>query len=363
MSISEELPEFLRRANELGASDIHLTAGSQARLRIGGRLVPFGEPLTPADTLSVAAHILNRAGRLLPNRQEEFVRSLREADCVYSVSGVGRYRANISKQRGSAMIVLRVIPSGIPTMEELGLPPVVADIAMAERGLVLVTGATGAGKSTTLACMIDHINARRPCKIITIEDPIEFLHPDNVAAVAQREIGSDTERFADAMRAALRQDPDVILVGELPDSETVDMALKAVETGHLVMSALHTPDALRTINRLISFCDPVEQQMMRMRLADSLLAIISQRLFRRKDGEGRVPVLEIMHTTASVRDAITTPENTGRIAEYVKAGRDQQGMLSFDQHLSALVAAGLIEADVAKSAATSPADGVDQSRG
>ena len=278
MSNVGSFPELLRHAAEQGASDIHVCAGVPVRIRVSGRLLPVGEPLKADDSLAIASHILQAAGRPLPKTPQEFIYQLREEDCAYSVEGVGRYRVNICKQRGSAMIVLRLIADSVPSMEELGLPPVMNEIATEERGLILVTGATGSGKSTTLSAMIDHIVARRECKIITIEDPIEFIYHDGKASVSQREVGGDTDSFANAMRAALRQDPDVILVGEMRDADTVEIGLKAAETGHLVMSTLHTPDAPKTINRLASFFDSNEEKLLRIRLADCLKAIISQRL-------------------------------------------------------------------------------------
>jgi len=350
--------ELLRSAVGTGASDVHITAGSPVRIRLKGQIVNLGqEPLTHQQTMAIALHILFQAGRIAPDTAPEiFARELTDEDCAYSVNGVGRFRVNICKQRGSAAVVLRVIATDVPTVEQLGLPDVIREISMEERGLILVTGATGSGKSTTLAAMIDLLNASRACKIVTIEDPIEFMYRDKKASIMQREVGNDTHTFSSAMRAALRQDPDVILVGEMRDRDTVDIALKAAETGHLVLSTVHTPDAPKSINRLISYCDVAEQTMLRLRLADTIKAIISQRLLPRKDGTGRIPAIEVMRATVSVKDCIADPEKTGSIIDFIKSGRDQYKMQTFDQHLMELYEQGMIDLDVAKAAASSPAD-------
>jgi len=349
--------KVVERALQLQASDIHIGAGSPVRLRIGGRLVALEhQPLTPDNCFDIARAILGQAGRPVPVSSQEFLRSLSDEDCSYSVPGLGRFRVNVSLQRGTVALVLRAIPHDIPTLESLGLPQSVRDITMEERGLVLVTGITGSGKSTTLASMVSHLNDNRPCKIVTIEDPIEFMHRDRMACIMQREVGSDTVDFARAMRAALRQDPDVILVGEMRDRETMDIALKAGETGHLVLSTVHTTDAPKTINRLLSFFDPAEQMQLRLRLADSLKAIISQRLLVRADGNGRVPAVEILRSTASIRECISSPEKTVAIMDFIASGRSQYGMQTFDQHLMELFETGVITVDVARAAATCPSD-------
>jgi twitching motility protein PilT len=249
-----------------------------------------------------------------------------------------------------------VIPFSVPKVEELGLPPVVKEIAMEERGLILVTGVTGSGKSTTLAAMINLINQAKPCKIVTIEDPIEYLHNEVKASVIQREVGFDTDSFAVALRAALRQDPDIILVGEMRDQATIETALKAAETGHLVLSTLHTEDAPKTINRIVSVFELNEQKAVRLRLAESLRAVISQRLLRRTDKRGRVAVLEIMRNTLSIKDCIENPEKSGAIKDFIASGTDQYGMQTFDQHLMVLYTQGVIDLETAKSAATSASD-------
>jgi twitching motility protein PilT len=249
-----------------------------------------------------------------------------------------------------------VVPFSVPTIESLGLPQVINDIALEERGLVLVTGVTGCGKSTTLAAMINKINEHKPCKIVTIEDPIEFLHRERQASIIQREVGFDTEGFSIALRAALRQDPDVIQVGEMRDTTTIDTAMKAAETGHLVLSTLHTLDAPKTIQRIISAFDLSEQQTIRFRLAESMRAIISQRLLPRADNKGRVAIVEVMRNTLTIKDCIENPGKTGDIKGFMSSGRDQYGMQTFDQHLMGLYEQGILDIETAKSAATSASD-------
>ncbi|MFC1855797.1 type IV pilus twitching motility protein PilT, partial [Thermodesulfobacteriota bacterium] len=281
---------------------------------------------------------------------------LREYDSSYAVEGVGRFRVNIYRQRGSFAIVLRVIPFETPTFESLDLPKVISKISLEDRGLILVTGITGSGKSTTLAAIINHINSVRKCHILTIEDPIEFIHRNNKSSVSQREIGLDTSNFALALRAALRQDPDVILVGEMRDLETVDIALKAAETGHLVLSTVHTTDAATTLARLISFFPAAEQDLIRIRLAENLKAVISQRLLQKKDGKGRVIAAEIMIATKTIQECIKEPSKTGDIKDFIEKSRLQYEMQSFDQHLLDLYKSGMITFETAKSAATNPSD-------
>jgi twitching motility protein PilT len=284
------------------------------------------------------------------------MQTLQDFDCSYSLAGVCRFRVNICRQRGSFAIVLRIVPYDIPSVDTLGLPKVIKDLALEERGLILVTGITGSGKSTTMASMINLINHTKPCKIVTVEDPIEYLHNEIKSSVIQREIGSDTESFAKALRAALRQDPDIIMVGEMRDRTTIDIALKAAETGHLVMSTLHTVDAPKTIQRIISVFDLSEQLTIRKRLSEALTAIVSQRLIRKKDNTGRVAVIEVMRNTLSIRDCIENPEKMGNISDYISTGKDQYGMQTFDQHLMDLYNQEIITFEAARAAATSPAD-------
>ncbi len=348
----------LKKALEVEASDAHLCVGSPWKYRIHGHVVPIKQlpALKPADTEAIARHILSVTSLVHPDNLDRYMFDLKDTDCSYSLPGVSRFRVNICRQRGTFSIMLRLIPFNVPTIESLGLPEVVRTIAREERGLVLVTGITGSGKSTTLAAMIDEINQSKPCKIVTIEDPLEYLHRENMASIIQREVGSDTESFGKALRASLRQDPDIILVGEMRDRETIDIALKAAETGHLVLSTLHTMDAPKTIQRIVSVFELSEQKTVRLRLADSLIAVVSQRLLRRKDKVGRIAVLEVMRTTLTIKDFIENPDKEGSIKDFIATGRDQYGMQTFDQHLMELYRADIIDFETAKSAATSAAD-------
>ena len=348
----------LRMMFEKEASDLHISVGSGFRIRVRGDLVqaPDAAPLNPNEIASIAGGILLAGRKCTKDNMVPFVEAITDYDCSYSVPGLGRYRVNISSQRHSLALVLRHIPYALPTIDGLGLPPVLKDIAMAERGLVLVTGITGSGKSTTLAAMINLLNQTRQGKIVTIEDPIEFVYRDDRSTIVQRECGSDTENFAKALRAALRQDPDIILVGEMRDRETIDIAIKAAETGHLVLSTVHTTDAPKTISRILSVFDPTEQVAMRQRLSETLKAIISQRLLQRADGNGRVAACEIMRQTQTIQECIAEPSKTFMLKEYIEKGREFYKMQTFDQHLTDLYHAGAITLEVAKSAATSSAD-------
>jgi twitching motility protein PilT len=357
-SAFERFNHVLKIMAEKEASDLHISVGSGFRIRIQGKLVPLPDsgPLTPSDIASIAAGIVLASRKCTQENIQEFIRNLTDFDCSYSVSGLGRYRVNIASQRRSLALVLRHIPYILPTIEGLRLPPVVGEIALAERGLVLVTGITGSGKSTTLASMINLVNQKKQCKIVTIEDPIEFLYRDEKCIIAQRECGSDTDSFAQALRAALRQDPDIILVGEMRDRETIDIAIKAAETGHLVLSTVHTTDAPRTLSRILSVFDPSEQPSVRLRLSETLLAVMSQRLLQRADGKGRIVACEIMRHTQTIEECIAEPEKTHMIKEYIEKGRELYHMQTFDQHLTDLYQQNLISLETAKAAATSPAD-------
>jgi twitching motility protein PilT len=349
--LPEQLVRLLTAGVHHGASDIHFRPGAAPLYRVRGELRPLKhDKLKPADTEAIALHILSRA------LTKDQVAELQEYDTSYSLPGVSRFRVNVYRQRGSLALVLRIIPPEVPTLEKLGLPEVVGEIARSERGLVLVTGATGSGKSSTLAAMIDHINQTRSAHIITIEDPLEFLHRNVKASISQREIGSDTRNYVTGLRAALRQDPDVILVGEMRDSESVDIALKASETGHLVFSTVHTTDAAKTIGRLISVFPAEEQAAVRLRLADNMRASISQRLLQRTDGKGRCAALEIMLVTGTIRNLIRDQERTDTIKDAIEEGRDQYGMRSFDQHLTELYHQGAISLETALQTATNPSD-------
>ncbi len=337
-----QLPELLKTVITANASDLHLKVGSYPMMRVNGLLRPAvsDKRLDMTDTAAIAASMLT------PEQREKFDRT-REVDLAYSVPGLGRFRCNVFQQRGTVGIVMRVIPTRVPTIDELNLPLVLKHIAEEERGLVLVTGTTGSGKSTTLAAMIDHINQKSPCHIITVEDPIEYLHRDNVAIVNQREVLVDTPGFAPALRSALRQDPDVILVGEMRDFETIETALAAAETGHLVFSTLHTLDATETINRIIAVFPPHQQRQVRLQLASVLKAAISQRLIPRADGLGRVPAVEVLVTTPFIRECIVDKDKTSQIPGAIAQGTSQYSMQSFDQSIFSLYEKKLISLDEA----------------
>ena len=343
--------QLLGAAVKNGASDIHLKAGAPPALRISGSLLPVKVPaLMPEDTQAISQFILQNA------RWKGDVHDLRDWDTSYAVQDVGRFRVNIFRQKGNFALVLRAIPFDVPTVESLGLPPVVKSMAEYERGLVLVTGVTGSGKSSTLAAIIRQINETTRAHILTIEDPIEFLHEDKLSRITQREIGPDTGTFALALRAALRQDPDVILVGEMRDLETIEIALKAAETGHLVLSTVHTTDAAKTIGRLCDAFPHDAQEAVRHRLAENLKGTISQRLLPRAQGKGRVVAAEIMVSTESIKEFIIDPERTHEISDYLAKNRDVYGTQSFDQHLAELYRAQTVTLDVAKAAASNPSD-------
>src|SRR5215831_15520532 len=336
------IDDLLRIAMDRKSSDLHLKVGNYPHVRVDGELVP----LTDQPRVS-AEEMLNMAFSMMSNRQKQKFKEAAELDMAYGVAGLGRFRVNVFQQRGNVGLVLRVIPTKIRALEELCLPRIIDTICDEQRGLVLVTGITGSGKSTTLAAMIDRINSTRPEHIITIEDPIEFLHRDKKGCVNQREVEVDTPSFASALRASLRQDPDVILVGEMRDLETIATALHAAETGHLVLSTLHTLDAVETINRIIAVFPPPEQKQIRMQLAATLRAVISQRLVKRNDAEGRVPAVEILINTAFVKECILVPEKTRAIRDAISAGTSQYGMQTFDQSLWDLFQAGLINYETA----------------
>jgi twitching motility protein PilT len=343
--------QLLQTAVASGASDLHLKVGSYPMMRINGTLVIASEEkrLDRTDTEGFAQAILG------PDHAEKF-RLDQDVDLAYSINGLGRFRCNVFQQRGTVGLVLRMIPMKIKTIDELGLPPVLKKIAHEERGLVLVTGTTGSGKSTTLAAMIDYINMTRRAHVMTVEDPIEYLHRDNQSIVNQREISVDTKSFAHALRAALRQDPDVILVGEMRDLETVETALHAAETGHLVFSTLHTLDATETINRIIAVFPPHQQRQVRIQLAAVLRAAISQRLLPRADGLGRAAAIEVMTTTAFIRDCIVDKERTSQISGAIAAGTSQYGMQTFDQAIFALYSAGIVTLEEALRSASNVDD-------
>lgn len=341
--------QLLAKAVAAKASDIHLKVGIPPAARVRGDLVFFRtEPLKPEDTENIARVVIKDA------KIKSEVSTLREHDCAYSASGVGRFRVNVYRQRGTIGIVMRAIPTKIPGFEELGCPAPCAPLAEKDRGLVLVVGAAGNGKSSTLAAMIGHLNQTQPLHIVTIEDPIEFLHLDDKSSISQREVGIDTGTFADALRAALRQDPDVILVGEVRDELTLDIALKAAETGHLVLSTLHTPDVSRTVGRMLALApkgQPGSSDELRERIGDTLQGIVAQRLLPRKDGTGLVLAAEILVATGTVRESIKRPDGNPSLKELMEKGTHPYGMQTFEMHLKQLLQQGLIDKEIARSAA------------
>ncbi|HVF87069.1 MAG TPA: type IV pilus twitching motility protein PilT [Pyrinomonadaceae bacterium] len=344
-----KIDDLLRAAMHFGASDVHIKAGSPPFMRVGGELRPIVDVprLSQEDTLDMAFSMMS-------NRQKQRFKEFFEADIAYGVSGLGRFRANVFQQRGTVGMVLRIIPDTVRSLSELSMPPVIERVADEQRGLILVTGTTGSGKSTTLAAIIDHINATRGGHIVTIEDPIEFLHRDRRSFISQREVDVDTRSFAEALRGALRQDPDVILVGEMRDHETIATALTAAETGHLVLSTLHTLDATETITRIVSSSPPHQQKSVRIQLAGILRAVISMRLVRAASGTGRVPAAEIMVSTGLIRDYILHEEKTSMIRDAIAAGTSQYGMQTFDQSLFNLFQSGLITLEEALRGASNP---------
>jgi len=349
--MAQGIDDLLRMAVEKKASDLHLKVGNNPYVRVDGLLVPLGDitRVTPEEMLSMAFSMMT-------NRQKQKFKETAELDMAYGVAGLGRFRVNVFQQRGNVGMVLRVIPTKIRTIEELNLPHVIETICEEQRGLVLVTGTTGSGKSTTLASMVDRINTTRSDHVITIEDPIEFLHRDKRSFINQREVEVDTANFSTALRAALRQDPDVVLVGEMRDLETIATALLAAETGHLVFSTLHTLDATETIQRIIAVFPPPEQKQIRLQLAGTLKAVVSQRLVRRADDNGRVPAVEVMIATGYIRDCIINPEKTRMIHEAIAAGTSQYGMQTFDQSIYDLYTRNLISFEEALSRASNPDD-------
>jgi twitching motility protein PilT len=346
-----DIDAALMKVIEVDGSDLHLKVPSRPIVRRNGKLMPIpdADGLRPDDTERTLYHMLTDEDKLESFRQEK------EVDFSYSIPGLARFRVNAFVQRGSISLVCRAIPFQIKTAEELLLPPVINEIADEERGLILMTGTTGSGKSTTLAAMIDHINSGYAKHIVTIEDPVEFLHRDKQSIINQREVGEDTTSFARALRRVLRQDPDVILVGEMRDEETVRTALSAAETGHLVLSTIHTVDASESVNRIIDFFPQSEQRQARAMLGGTLKAVVSQRLVPTADRQGRVASCEILRMTGRVRDMIINPEETGRLHEVISEG-GYYGMQTFDQALLTHVQTGRVAMDDALKAATHPHD-------
>ncbi|MDY0213838.1 MAG: type IV pilus twitching motility protein PilT [Desulfuromonadaceae bacterium] len=346
-----DLNDILAMAIKFKASDVHIKAGLPPVYRIDGNLrpLPNAPRLTPEE-------IRKMVFAMLTEQQREEFETKHEIDLAYGLQGLGRFRVNMFTQRGSISAVLRTIPFNVSTLEELNLPPIIKKITQNKRGLVLVTGTTGSGKSTTLASMIDAINSNRTEHIITIEDPIEFLHRDKKSLINQRELGVDTQSFSVALKSALRQDPDVILVGEMRDYDTIDTALTAAETGHLVLSTLHTVDAQETINRIVGVYPPYQQRQIRLQLSALLQGVISQRLVPRADGKGRVPAVEVMVSSARVRELIDDKEKTKLLRDTIQNGYDSYGMQTFDQSLMKLLNNGLITYEEALRQSSNPDD-------
>ncbi len=344
---SSGIEKIIRAAVERGASDLHIKAGDVFRARVNGKLVALTKQrLTPAQTRAIAL-------RLLPDdAARSSLESLHDYDCSWGMPGVGRFRVNLLRQRSSIMIVMRVIPFAVPTVEELELPAVLSRIAEAERGLVLVTGVTGSGKSSTVAALVHHINQNLSKHVVSLENPIEFLHRDINCSVTQREVGVDTASVQVGLRAALRQDPDVIVLGDLRDPEAVDLAIKAAEEGHLVIAAMPTADVQSTLQRLFSVFPLEEREIGRVRVSEALRAIVAQRLIPRADGEGRVAAVEVLLATPRVREVLRDPTRTEDLKVEMIRGRDEVGSQTFGQHLDDLVAKGLVTAETARAALT-----------
>jgi twitching motility protein PilT len=346
----EQLTKLLTFGIQRGVSDAHFTVGHRPHYRVKGDLLPAKHPpLTPEDTIEIARI-------LLENPEWDPMSLQRERDFSYSIPGIGRFRVHIFTQRGSISIIIRVIPYDVRSFEALGLPKVMGDITSARRGLVFIAGATGMGKTTTIAAMIKHINETRHAHIVTIEDPIEFLYPHSKCIITQREVGSDTQSYHDALVASLRQDPDVIMVGEVREHETAEVCLKAAETGHLVISAIHTTDVVKTIERFIGMFPAQEQESVRVRFAESLSSIVSLRLLVNKSGMGRVPAVEILRATRTVREYIRKGDRIAELPTVIEQGRDLYGMQTFDQHLLELYRSGQVKPEVCKAAASNPED-------
>jgi twitching motility protein PilT len=345
------IEQIIKAAIDRGASDLHIKAGDVFRARIDGKLVPFTKQrLTPEQTKAIAKH-------LIPSEEDRAgIDRLRDYDCSWGMPGVGRFRVNLLRQRSSFMIVMRVIPFDVPTFDTLQLPAILPTIAAAERGMILVTGATGSGKSSTMAAIVNHINQTQQKHVVTLENPIEFLHRDINCSVTQREIGVDTVDFRAGLQAALRQDPDVVLIGELRDAETIDTAMKAAETGRLVISTLHTPDAVSTVSRVVSTFPVEEQEVARLRLADAFQAVLSQRLLPRADGHGRVAAVEILIGTGTARELIRDANRTPELHDLIRDAHEQFGMQTFDQHLMELVSSEVVTYETALVASTNPKD-------
>ena len=347
----EEFLKLIKTAVSNNVSDIHIRTNEKPCFRVRGDLVPVKtEPFSYDDVKSIGMIMI----------KDEEIKSqldeIKELDGSFQIPKLCRLRYNLLRYQGKMGIILRIIDAEVPTIEALGLPSVLSKIASTHNGLVLVTGATGSGKSSTLAAMINYVNRTKAVHILTLEDPVEYIHQPIKARITQREIGEDTNDFAAALRSALRQDPDIILIGEMRDAETIGIALKAAETGHLVFGTVHTTDALNTIGRLISMFPPEEQDAVRARIADNLYATVSQRLLKTKDGKGRVAAQEIMITSPGIKEAVADASKIGEIYTFIKKGKRGSGTQTFDQHITDLYKAGKISMEEARASASSPDD-------
>jgi twitching motility protein PilT len=339
------MEKIIKAAVERGASDLHIKAGDVFRARINGKLVPLTKQrLTPDQTRAIALKLISS------DVDRAKIDRLRDFDCSWGMPGVGRFRVNVLRQRSSFMIVMRVIPFTVPTIESLRLPASLAQIAEADRGLVLVTGVSGSGKSSTVAAMVHHINRTQHKHVVTIENPIEFLHRDVSCSITQREVGVDTDSLSIGLRSALRQDPDVVVLGDIADADTIDTAIKGAETGHLVIATMPTPDVTATIDRILTTLPREEREIGRMRLSEALCAIVSQQLLPQKDEKGRVPAVEVLVATPAVREVLKDASRTAEVRRYMADGRTQLGTQTYEQHLGELVAAGLITPETARAA-------------
>jgi len=352
------MEKIIKAAVERGASDLHIKAGDVFRARINGRLVPLTrQRLTPEQTRAIAL-------KLMPNEEERSrLDTMRDFDCSWGMAGVGRFRVNMLRQRSSIMIVMRVIPFAVPTLEELGLPEALGRIVEQGRGLFVVSGVSGSGKSSTIAALVNHLNRTQQKHVVSVENPIEFLHRDLNCSVTQREVGVDTESFAAGLRSALRQDPDVVVIGEMADPDTLDTALKAAETGHLVITALPTPDVATTLERVLAMLPAAERDIGRLRLAEALTAVVAQHLLPHKEDERRVACVEVLAATPAVREILRQPTRLAELHDVMEAG-EADGMQSFAQHLARLVAAGKVSEETAAvlRPVTAPAGGGDKQK-